>query len=234
MISTGGLSRSYSDGARGEVRVLDGVSLEVRPGEFLAVVGRSGSGKSTLLHVLGGLDSEFKGEVTVAGTKLAGLKDRALARFRNESVGFVFQSFHLIQGLTALENVTLPSAFASVDGDDAQRAREALTRVGLGEKTARLPSQLSGGERQRVAIARALFNRPKVLLCDEPTGNLDVQTADEVIALFRSLNQDGLTIVAVTHEDRLRAAASRVLTLVDGRLFPDPDPLSHGGKGEKS
>ena len=220
MISTEGLSRSYSDGARGEVRVLEGVSLEVAPGEFLGVVGRSGSGKSTLLHVLGGLDSEFEGQVTVAGTKLAGLKDRELARFRNESVGFVFQSFHLIQGLSALENVALPASFAGVDGDDAQRAREALTRVGLGEKTARLPSQLSGGERQRVAIARALFNRPKVLLCDEPTGNLDVQTADEVIALFKSLNNDGLTIVAVTHEDRLRAAASRVLTLIDGRLSP--------------
>ena len=202
--------------------MLDGVALTVAAGEFLAVVGRSGSGKSTLLHVLGGLDSEFKGVVTVAETQLAGLKDRELAKFRNESVGFVFQSFHLIQGLSALENVALPSAFASADGNDDQRAREALTRVGLGEKTARLPSQLSGGERQRVAIARSLFNRPQVLLCDEPTGNLDVQTADEVICLFKSLNKDGLTIVAVTHEDRLRAAASRVVTLVDGRLTPHP------------
>ena len=202
--------------------MLDGVALTVAAGEFLAVVGRSGSGKSTLLHVLGGLDSEFKGVVTVAETQLAGLKDRELAKFRNESVGFVFQSFHLIQGLSALENVALPSAFASADGNDEQRAREALTRVGLGEKTARLPSQLSGGERQRVAIARSLFNRPQVLLCDEPTGNLDVQTADEVICLFKSLNKDGLTIVAVTHEDRLRAAASRVVTLVDGRLTPHP------------
>ncbi|MDP1827217.1 MAG: ABC transporter ATP-binding protein [Archangium sp.] len=218
MISTEGLTRGYDDGARGMVRVLDGVKLEVAAGEFLAVVGRSGSGKSTLLHVLGGLDSGFSGQVTVAGTRLAGLGDKALAKFRNESVGFVFQSFHLIQGLSALENVSLPAAFAPADGSDADRAREALTRVGLGEKTSRLPSQLSGGERQRVAIARSLFNRPKVLLCDEPTGNLDVQTADEVIALFKSLNRDGLTIIAVTHEDRLRSAASRVLTLTDGRL----------------
>ena len=217
MISTEALTRSYDDGARGPVRVLDGVKLEVARGEFLAVVGRSGSGKSTLLHVLGGLDSGFTGQVTVAGTKLAGLSDRALSQFRNESVGFVFQSFHLVQGLSALENVALPAAFAAADGGE-DRAREALTRVGLGEKTQRLPSQLSGGERQRVAIARALFNRPKVLLCDEPTGNLDAQTADEVIALFKSLNAEGLTLIAVTHEDRLRAAASRILTLTEGRL----------------
>ncbi len=217
MISTEALTRGYDDGARGKVRVLDGVGLQIAAGEFVAIVGRSGSGKSTLLHVLGGLDSGFVGEVTVAGTKLAGLSDRALAKFRNESVGFVFQSFHLIQGLSALENVSLPSAFAGSDGD-AARAMEALGRVGLGEKTSRLPSQLSGGERQRVAIARSLFNRPKVLLCDEPTGNLDVQTADEVIALFKSLNAEGLTILAVTHEERLRSAASRVLTLNDGRL----------------
>lgn len=216
MISAAGLSRSYEDGAR-TVRVLDGVSLQVAAGEFVAVVGRSGSGKSTLLHVLGGLDTGFSGEVTVAGTNLAGLRDRPLAKFRNESVGFVFQSFHLIQGLSALENVSLPAAFSAADGD-VDRARTALARVGLGEKTERLPSQLSGGERQRVAIARSLFNSPKVLLCDEPTGNLDVQTADEVIALFKSLNAEGLTIVAVTHEDRLRSAATRVLTLTDGRL----------------
>lgn len=217
MISAEGLTRSYDDGARGKVRVLDGVSLQVASGEFVAVVGRSGSGKSTLLHVLGGLDSGFTGEITVAGTKLAGLEDKALAKFRNESVGFVFQSFHLVQGLSALENVALPSAFSAADADPA-RAKEALARVGLGEKTGRLPSQLSGGERQRVAIARSLFNRPMVLLCDEPTGNLDVQTADEVIALFKSLNAEGLTIVAVTHEDRLRSAASRVITLTDGKL----------------
>jgi putative ABC transport system ATP-binding protein len=220
VISASDLSRAYDDGARGLVRVLDGVSLSIAAGEFVAVVGRSGSGKSTLLHVLGGLDSAYAGSVTVAGTKLDGLGDRALANFRNASVGFVFQSFHLVAGMSALENVMLPAAFSgggSTDGD-AARAKEALARVGLGEKTERLPGQLSGGERQRVAIARALFNRPKVLLCDEPTGNLDVQTADEVIGLFQSLNAEGLTIVAVTHEERLRSAAKRVLTLNEGRL----------------
>lgn len=218
MISVEGVSRGYDDGARGVVRVLDGVSLQIAAGDFVAIVGRSGSGKSTLLHVLGGLDTGFTGEVTVAGTKLAALSDVARSRFRNESVGFVFQSFHLVQGLSALENVLLPAAFAATEGGGEAQAHEALRRVGLGEKAARLPGQLSGGERQRVAIARALFNRPKVLLCDEPTGNLDAQTADEVIALFQTLNAEGLTIVAVTHEDRLRQAARRVLTLSDGRV----------------
>lgn len=218
MISVEGVSRGYDDGARGVVRVLDGVSLQIAAGDFVAIVGRSGSGKSTLLHVLGGLDTGFTGEVTVAGTKLAALSDVARSRFRNESVGFVFQSFHLVQGLSALENVLLPAAFAATEGGGEAQAHEALRRVGLGEKAARLPAQLSGGERQRVAIARALFNRPKVLLCDEPTGNLDAQTADEVIALFQTLNAEGLTIVAVTHEDRLRQAARRVLTLSDGRV----------------
>ncbi len=218
MISVEGVSRGYDDGARGVVRVLGGVSLQIAAGDFVAIVGRSGSGKSTLLHVLGGLDTGFTGEVTVAGTKLAALSDVARSRFRNESVGFVFQSFHLVQGLSALENVLLPAAFAATEGGGEAQAHEALRRVGLGEKAARLPGQLSGGERQRVAIARALFNRPKVLLCDEPTGNLDAQTADEVIALFQTLNAEGLTIVAVTHEDRLRQAARRVLTLSDGRV----------------
>jgi putative ABC transport system ATP-binding protein len=218
VISVEGVSRGYDDGARGVVRVLDGVSLQIAAGDFVAIVGRSGSGKSTLLHVLGGLDTGFTGEVTVAGTKLAALSDVARSRFRNESVGFVFQSFHLVQGLSALENVLLPAAFAATEGGGEAQAHEALRRVGLGEKAARLPGQLSGGERQRVAIARALFNRPKVLLCDEPTGNLDAQTADEVIALFQALNAEGLTIVAVTHEDRLRQAARRVLTLSDGRV----------------
>lgn len=218
MIRTEMLTRLYDDGARGRVRVLDGVNLQVSAGEFVAVVGRSGSGKSTLLHVLGGLDSAFKGEVRVAGTSLSGLSDRALATFRNQSIGVVFQAFHLIQGFSALENVALPASFGAGEEDAEFKALSALQLVGMGEKAGRLPGQLSGGERQRVAIARALFNQPRVLLCDEPTGNLDGHTADEVISLFKALNAQGLTIVVVTHEERLRSAASRVLTLVDGKL----------------
>ncbi len=208
MISVEKLFYSYGDGTR----VLTDFSLHVEQGEFVAVVGRSGAGKSTLLHVLGGLDSHFTGDVRVAGQALAGRSDAQLARFRSETVGFVFQFFHLVPGLSALENVLLPSAFGGVR--DEGKARAALVRVGLEGKEARLPGQLSGGERQRVAIARALFNEPRVLLCDEPTGNLDVQTAQEVIELFRKLNAEGLTIVAVTHEAQLREAASRVVDMV--------------------
>jgi putative ABC transport system ATP-binding protein len=216
MISARGLSRSFSDGEGGTLRVLDGVDLDVKPGEFVAVMGRSGSGKSTLLHILGGLDSEYAGDVTVAGTTLRGLDDRGLARFRNSTVGFVFQSFHLVSGLDALDNVALPGFFG--DGGGGGDARAALDRVGLGAKANRQPSQLSGGERQRVAIARALFSKPKVLFCDEPTGNLDAVTGAEIIALFKSLNAEGLTVLAVTHEERVSAAAGRVLRLEAGKL----------------
>ncbi|MBM4784097.1 MAG: ABC transporter ATP-binding protein [Archangiaceae bacterium] len=219
MIEAKDISREYDDGAKGRLKVLDGVSLSVAQGEFVAIVGRSGSGKSTLLHVLGGLDTDFRGQVTVAGTRLDGLPDAALSRFRNETVGFVFQSFHLMSGVSALENVLLPARFSATPVTDLEgRAKAALDRVGLTSHAARNPGQLSGGERQRVAIARALFSSPKVLLCDEPTGNLDAETADGVVALFKQLNASGLTIVAVTHEDRLRGAASRVLTLSKGVL----------------
>ncbi len=216
MISARRLERSFVDGTS-RVPVLAGLEFEVAAGEFVAIVGRSGSGKSTLLHVLGGLDTEFEGEVTVAGTALHALNDRSLARFRNRHVGFVFQSFHLIAGLSAEANVALPAFFAAEEPPPSS-AREALERVGLRGKAGRLPSQLSGGERQRVAIARALYSRPQVLLCDEPNGNLDSATAEEIIGVFRELNAQGLTIVAVTHEAQLRSAASRVLTLDAGRL----------------
>jgi putative ABC transport system ATP-binding protein len=217
VISARGLKRSFDDGARGMVSVLDDVSLEVAKAEFVAVVGRSGSGKSTLLNVLGGLDTAYSGEVTVAGVRISGLSDSALSHFRNRHVGFVFQSFHLVPGLSALDNVLLPSLFGA-NATPSQRGREVLEQVGLGGKVTRLPSQLSGGERQRVAIARALLHSPSVLLCDEPTGNLDATTADEVIALFSSLNRLGLTVLAVTHETRLREAATRVVKLENGRL----------------
>ncbi len=219
MISARGLTRSFSDGEGGTLKVLDGVELDIAAGEFVAVMGRSGSGKSTLLHVLGGLDSMFSGDITVAGTSLRGLDDGSLARFRNTTVGFVFQSFHLVAGLDAVSNVALPSFFAATPRVDVTaRAREALERVGLGSKIHRQPSQLSGGERQRIAIARALFSRPKILFCDEPTGNLDAATGSDIIALFKSLNAEGLTVLAVTHEERVSAAAARILRLERGKL----------------
>ncbi|EAU68233.1 ABC transporter, ATP-binding protein [Stigmatella aurantiaca DW4/3-1] len=188
----------------------------------MAVVGSSGSGKSTLLHLLGGLDVHYAGEVEVGGVKLRGLKDQALARFRNTHVGFVFQSFHLIPNLSAVENVLLPAHFGPVTAEARKRAEFLLDRVGLLAKKAREPVRLSGGERQRVAIARALFTGPKVLLCDEPTGNLDAATGEGVIQLFEELHREGLTVLAVTHEERMRSAARRVLRLKEGRLLEEP------------
>jgi putative ABC transport system ATP-binding protein len=218
MVRVKGLTKSYPDGERGRLQVLSQVDLELKEGEWLAITGRSGSGKSTLLHVLGGLDSDYQGEVEVAGERLAGLDDQKLSHFRNAKVGFVFQSFHLVQGLTAAQNVALPAFFNGRSEATRGRALECLERVGLSAKADRAPAQLSGGERQRVAIARALFSKPKLLLCDEPTGNLDGATGAEIIALFQSLHKEGLTLLSVTHEERVSQAASRALELKEGRL----------------
>ena len=222
MISARQLRKVYRDGSR-EIPVLNGLDLEVRSGEFVAVVGPSGSGKSTLLHILGGLDASFEGAVEVAGTKLHGLEDRQLAQFRNGKVGFVFQSFHLISNLSALQNVLLPAFFdgGPVDSGRRRRAEQMLARVRLADKCDRSPAQLSGGERQRVAIARALYCEPKILLCDEPTGNLDDATGAEVIELFRGLHREQLTILVVTHESRMSSAAQRVLRLSGGALLQE-------------
>ncbi len=230
MIRARDIVKRYQDGEGSEVRVLDGLSLEMEQGDFVAVVGPSGSGKSTLLHLLGGLDVDYQGEVEVAGVKLTGLKEPALARFRNQHVGFVFQSFHLIPNLSAVENVLMPSHFGPAPVDARKRAEALLDRVGLLAKKDRTPVRLSGGERQRVAIARALFTGPKLLLCDEPTGNLDATTGAGVISLFQELHREGLTLLAVTHEDRMSSAARRVLRLKEGRLVEEARPLLVGGQ----
>ena len=222
MIRARDIVKEYLDGDGTQVRVLDGLSLEVGQGDFVAVVGPSGSGKSTLLHLLGGLDVHYKGEVEVGGVKLSGLRDQELARFRNSHVGFVFQSFHLIPNLSAVENVLMPSHFGAVSLDARKRAEAMLDRVGLLAKKDRAPVRLSGGERQRVAIARALFGGPKLLLCDEPTGNLDAATGAGVIQLFHELHREGLTVLAVTHEERMSSAARRVLRLKEGKLVEEP------------
>ena len=222
MIRARDIVKEYHDGDGTLVRVLDGLSLEVAQGDFVAVVGPSGSGKSTLLHLLGGLDVHYTGEVEVGGVKLRGLRDQELARFRNSHVGFVFQSFHLIPNLSAVENVLLPSHFGAVSLDARKRAEAMLDRVGLLSKKDRAPVRLSGGERQRVAIARALFTGPKLLLCDEPTGNLDAATGAGVIQLFHELHREGLTVLAVTHEERMSSAARRVLRLKEGKLVEEP------------
>lgn len=229
MIRARDIVKQYVDGDGTEVRVLDGLSLDVADGDFVAVVGPSGSGKSTLLHLLGGLDVHYQGDVEVAGVKLSGLKDKELARFRNQHVGFVFQSFHLIPNLSAVENVLMPSHFGAASPEARKRAEALLDRVGLLAKKDRTPVRLSGGERQRVAIARALFTGPRLLLCDEPTGNLDAATGAGVISLFEELHREGLTLLAVTHEERMSSAARRVLRLKEGRLVEESRPALAGG-----
>ncbi len=207
----------------GAQEVLRGVSLSVETGELLALCGRSGSGKSTLLNILGGLDRRFDGKAEVLGLDLAALGDEELARFRGQQVGFVFQSFNLLDHLSVKENVALPAFFrrgARVDAKEAAgRAVDALSRVGVIDHANKRPGELSGGQKQRVAIARALYAEPSLLVADEPTGNLDTDTGRDIIALFGTLNAAGLTIVVVTHEDRVSHACTRVLKLEDGQLI---------------
>ena len=218
IIRVRGVEKSYGEG-KARQSVLRSVSLDVAAGEMVAIVGQSGSGKSTLLNIIGGLDLADAGEVFVEGRDYAQLDDAALSRLRNEQIGFVFQQFHLLDHLTVVENVALPSFFAGGRGGAEARALEALGRVGLRELGDRRPSSLSGGQKQRVAIARALFHRPRILLCDEPTGNLDSETGRDVVGFFQSLNRDeGVTMLIVTHEERVSQAAQRVVRIADGKI----------------
>ncbi len=200
----------------GSVAALDGVTLEVERGEWLAMMGPSGSGKTTLLNVLGGLDSPTSGKVRIDGTDTSAMSNSELALFRARKVGFVFQQFHLVPYLTALENVMLAQFFHSMT--DEKEAKEALSRVGLADRAAHFPKQLSGGEQQRVAVARALINQPAILLADEPTGNLDERNEETVIELFRTLHDQGHTIVMVTHAPLLGKQADRRIELQHGRI----------------
>ena len=213
------VERTYRLGKR-SLNVLRGVDLEVARGDFLALRGASGAGKSTLLHLLGGLDVPDAGEISFAGKDLAQLSAAKLAAFRNFKVGFIFQAYHLLPELTALENVCLPARIARMSvGDAAKHASELLARVGLGERVEHRPYELSGGEQQRVAIARALINSPELLLADEPTGNLDSKTGGEIIELLKNLRAEkNTTLIIATHDARVAAHAERVIELVDGRI----------------
>jgi ABC-type lipoprotein export system ATPase subunit len=219
LLSARGLSKSYTMGRR-TLEVLRGVDLDVAGGEFLALRGASGAGKSTLLHLIGGLDSPNAGEIRFEGQNLATFSESELAHFRNHRVGFVFQAYHLLPELTALENVCLPARVARVPVAQATaHGRELLGRVGLGERTDHKPFELSGGEQQRVAIARALINAPELLLADEPTGNLDSRTGGEIIELLKSLRAEKrMTLVIATHDTQVAASAPRVIELVDGQI----------------
>ncbi|MCU0646353.1 MAG: ABC transporter ATP-binding protein [Gemmatimonadaceae bacterium] len=218
------VERTYAQAERGArgVTAVRGVSLRVHAGEYVALVGPSGCGKSTMLNLLGAIDVPTAGRVLLDGIDVRTLGDREATRLRLERVGFVFQRFYLMPTLTAAENVELPMAEAGVARRErASRARELLGYVGLGDRADHRPAQLSGGEQQRVAIARALANRPALVLADEPTGELDAATGDDIIALFERLNADGTTLVVVTHDERLATAARRVVHMKDGRIVDD-------------
>ena len=226
MIRVRGLHKTYRDETR-VIEVLSGADFEATAGEFIAIRGRSGSGKTTLINIIGGLDRDYVGEVRVADKLLHALPEADLAHYRSATVGFVFQSFHLVRHLTVLDNVSLPAVFARGESrlraDEIQaRARRLLEEVDLADYAEVLPSQLSGGQKQRVAIARALFNRPPVLVCDEPTGNLDATTAEEILQLFARLNTKlGTTLLVVTHDPHVARRATREVTVLDGQI--------HGG-----
>jgi putative ABC transport system ATP-binding protein len=225
-----GLGKEYGSG-EGLVRAVDEVDLEVAPGEALAIMGPSGCGKSTLLHLLGGLDRPSAGELWLEGRRIDRLSERGLAQFRRDDVGFVFQAFHLMDELTAQENVELPALLAGRSPRQARRrARELLEQVGLSDRAGHLPSALSGGQRQRVAIARALANEPQIVLADEPTGNLDSAATLAVLRLFEGLHTAGLTFIVVTHDERIAATANRMISMRDG-AFVDEMRLTGGTKG---
>lgn len=205
-----------------EVRALNGVSLDIERGEFVALMGPSGSGKSTLMNILGCLDTPTKGAYRLNGPDVSGLTDDQLAEIRNTEIGFVFQTFNLLPRYSTLENVTLPLIYAGVSrGDRDKRGREVLQTVGLGDRIDHRPNELSGGQRQRVAVARALVNRPSIVLADEPTGNLDSQTSSEIMALFDEIHRAGNTIILVTHEEDIAEHAHRIVRLRDGRIERD-------------
>ena len=228
-VRTENVCRHYQMG-QSLIRAVDGISFEIQPGEFVALLGASGSGKSSLLNLIAGLDRPTSGTVLAHGSDLAKLTRQELAKYRLHTVGMVFQSFNLIPGMSVIENVELPMRFAEVDrGQRDGLATEALKRVGLGARLHHRPSELSGGEQQRVSLARALINRPQLLLADEPTGNLDSRTGTEIMELIREFNQSlGMTVVMVTHERALAERyVKRMIFLEDGKLISDqPNPAA--------
>jgi ABC-type lipoprotein export system ATPase subunit len=231
LVRARGLRKHYGRG-EGLVRAVDGVDLEVAAGETAAVMGPNGCGKSTLLHLLGGLDRPTGGEIWLAGRRVDQMTEKALARLRRDAVGFVFQAFHLMDELTAVENVELPALLAGRSPRAARRrATGLLEQVGLADRAGFLPAALSGGQRQRVAIARALANEPLVVLADEPTGNLDSAATLDVLRLFDSLHSAGQTLVIVTHDSRIAATADRMISMRDG-AFIDETRLTGGTRGD--
>jgi putative ABC transport system ATP-binding protein len=221
------LAREYRMGEE-RILALRGVTLDIRRNEYVAIMGPSGSGKSTMMNVLGCLDTPTAGEYWLNGQEVSRLSDDELARVRNREIGFVFQTFNLLPRASALQNVELPLVYGGVGARERrERAMAALTRVGLGERMSHRPNELSGGQRQRVAIARALVNDPAILLADEPTGNLDSTTSEEIMRVFETLHSQGQTVIMVTHEPDIAAHAARVIVLRDGRVASDTTNTKH-------
>ena len=212
----------YGEGLESEVRALDGVSLSVARGDFVAIVGQSGSGKSTMMNVLGCLDIPTRGEYRLNGVDVRELSDRELSAIRNRQIGFIFQQYNLIQNLTVLENVELPLIYQGKDTEERKEmAMAALERVGLAGRMKHKPSEMSGGQQQRVSIARALAGKPAVILADEPTGALDSRTGLEVLEFLRELNREGTTVILITHDNSIAATARRIIRLTDGKIVED-------------
>ena len=229
------LHRNYQVGDQ-EVRALDGVDLDIAPNEYVAVMGPSGSGKSTLMNILGCLDTPSRGSYRLKDQEIGKMTDDELARIRNQEIGFVFQTFNLLARADALHNVELPLVYAGLKHEERrQRARESLTLVGLADRMKHKPNELSGGQRQRVAIARALVNRPSIILADEPTGNLDSHTGEEIMLAFENIWKQGNTVILVTHEADIAEHARRVVRMKDGRIESDhvnPRPRIAGATGD--
>ena len=212
----------YGEGLESEVRALDGVSLDIEKGEFVAVVGQSGSGKSTMMNVLGCLDIPTRGTYRLDGVDVRDLSDKELSRIRNKQIGFIFQQYNLIQNLTVLENVELPLIYQGIDPIDRRElAIQALKRVGLADRAQHKPTQMSGGQQQRVAIARAISTHPPIIMADEPTGALDSRTGHEVLGFLQQLNKEGSTVILITHDNGIAATARRIVRIADGKIIED-------------
>ncbi|MFN3652973.1 MAG: ABC transporter ATP-binding protein [Armatimonadota bacterium] len=219
MLELTGIRKIYTMGDQ-EVRALDGVDLQVEEGEFVAIMGPSGSGKSTLMHILGLLDAPTAGSYRLDGEEVSDLDEVELAQVRNRTIGFIFQSFNLLPSFTALENVELPMVYGGVRGR-RERARQALERVGLANRMDHKPTELSGGQQQRVAIARAVAAEPRILMADEPTGNVSTQQGEEIMQIFQELNDEGVSVIVVTHEPHIARHSRRLVQVRDGRIVAD-------------
>ena len=221
IIKTENLTKDYETGTQ-VVSALKGINLSVEKGEFLSIIGPSGSGKTTLMNIIGCLDSPTNGSYYLNDKSVSKLDDDELAKIRNEEIGFVFQSFHLLARNTAFENVMLPLKYAGISKEEAtKKSNDVLDLVGLSNRSKHTPAELSGGQQQRVAIARALVNEPSILFADEPTGNLDSNTGEEVMKIFKDLNENGQTIILITHEDSIAKQSNRIITIMDGLIKSD-------------